>query len=167
MQKFRIANNIHDEMYFTFETSWVGNEYISFEKNQLLIPIVNITIENPIVLKYFNLKNSDIIYIERSYFEFNNVSVLKKEIAIHSKDNKGFVNRLNNINIIEGRGSNKFYLGSMGIFQDYTYDGSITVECESCYYVLPDNFEYRTEFRSMNEYNPFTIDWEKIIKNDL
>jgi hypothetical protein len=83
-------------------------------------------------------------------------------LAIHSKDKKSFlIKNFNQILEVDSRNENTqlFEFGGMGLFQNYTYDGTIRVYCDECYFVLPDNFEYRREFKSMDDYDPINDSW--------
>lgn len=160
MKTFKInTQSIHDEGFFTFETSWIGKEVFDFERNQILLPVLNLDVENKQILDYLGVSN---LYIEKSYFLFKGVNKLEKNLAIHSKDRKSFVvKNFNQILEIDNRNENVklFEFGGMGIFQDYTYDGILKIHCYECYFVLPENVEYKTEFKSMNDYNPFEEKW--------
>mgnify|MGYP005867874699 CR=1 FL=1 len=160
MKTFKInTQSIHDEGFFTFETSWIGREVFDFENKQLFLPILNLDIENKQVIDYFGVSH---VYIEKSYFLFKKVNKLEKNLAIHSKDRTSFVVKNFNQTIeIDNKNENAhlFEFGGMGIFQNYTYDGVLKIHCEECYFVLPENFEYKTEFKSMNDYNPFEEKW--------
>ena len=158
MKTFEINN---ESPYYTFETTWLGLEIFDFEKKSLSIPVKNIYLEDKQVINYIDIE-SEGLYIEESYFLFKKFFKLEKSLAIHSKDRKSFIvkNFKDTIEIENSIEKTKaFELGGMGIFQDHTYDGVFKIYCEECYFVLPHNFKYRTDFKSMNEYNPLQESW--------
>lgn len=158
MKIFEINNDSH---YYTFETTWIGLETFDFEKENLSIPLINIYVKDQQVINYIDI-DVDGLYIEKSYFLFKKVLKMEKKIAIHSKNKNSFITKNFKEKIKIGNIKEKvnvFELSGMGVFQDYTYDGVLKIYCDECYFVLPNNFEHRIDFKSMNEYNPLEESW--------
>ena len=156
--EFEINNKcIHDDDFFTFETSWMGEVNINIEEGYALIPILNLDVENKKILDFLNVKLKK-IYIEKSYLKFTQIKSIYKELAIHNPiKGLGFIDEIQeNITLKKSDDKiNQFEFGCFGIYQNYTCDGIIKVECNKCYYVLPDDIQYRVDYKSQNKYLPF------------
>lgn len=155
------SGSIHDNGFFTFETSWIGELCFDFKSGKLYIPILNIYTENQDVIGYFKVNSG--IYIEKSFFLFENASRIEKHFAIHSEDRKSFIEQIKEISNFENRSlpTKHFELRGMGILREYTYDGIIRIDATKCYFVIPSNQNYRFSHQDMNFYNPNENKWLK------
>jgi hypothetical protein len=161
MQKFEIIkNNIHDEGYYTFETSWISEELIDFESMCIKLPVINIDVQNANVLKFFNINDHPSIYFDNSYFLFEHVTKIEKNISIHSTDRNRFLTRLTQITEISNSDpeSKIFEIGGMGVFIKNTFDGLIKISARTCFFVVPNIEIYRLEHKFMHDFDPFKTD---------
>lgn len=126
-----LEKDIHDSDFFTFETSWIGEEIYNTDKRELYIPILNLEVQNKKVIQELGITDADCIYIEESYFIFNGVYKVEKDLRLLKK---GFFAKVSdrfefeNVPPLE-----KFFeLGGMGIFKNTIYDGIFKIYSSSC-----------------------------------
>jgi hypothetical protein len=167
MIKYLLKDSIYEDGFTTFETTWLGEEYIDLKLNQVLIPILNLTVDNDSVVEYLGAKKGDLIYLQNSFFLFEKVKYVRKNLAIHSRERGHFINNINTSfefnQYLEN--SKDYELGSMGVFFDYTYDGVFYINASNCYLVFPEIENHTREFISIGNYDPFKNIWLNEFKN--
>jgi hypothetical protein len=151
MIELKIKGAIHDGFY-TFETTLMGNHFIFSEKeneNTIVIPIYNLAAEDE---RLTTTRNSDTVYIDKSFFIFKVAASLDKSGAVHTPDKKDFTNKFSEHHdfATPGTSTDEYYnyeLGSFGLLNDgATYDGQYKIKCQECILLIPVSSKITTEY---------------------
>lgn len=168
-----IFSNINKDTdgFYTFETSWIGQEKYDFINNTLKLPILNLEVDNEEVLKYLNIEKG-VAYIRESYFLFEGMYKLEKNTALQTKEMGFIADVVENIIFKNATPIEEpFEFGGMGVNKGYIYDGLFKIYAEKCSYIINENSPISLDFIGMNDFDPFTdswlneTDWEQKIFN--
>lgn len=165
MISIKLNENIHDSKFFTFETSWIGEEIYDIEKKEIKLPVLNLEVQNKDVLRKLGSDNSECRYVRESYFTFTGVYKIEKKI--HIQKDKKFVAKVfdsfefENTKTIES----SFEIGGMGIYKGNLYDGAFKIYASECFFTINENSETSLDFISMNEFDPINDSWLNDFKN--
>lgn len=161
MISFELIKNIHESDFYTFETSWIGEENYDITQNIVTIPILNLEIQNKEVLRLLNLDSYESVYARESYFKFT--GVYKVEKKLHLQKNKKFLAKVYEEFEYENISDEKriFELGGMGVYKGDLYDGKFKIYATNCSIVVNENSLISLEFISMNNFDPIEDIWLK------
>ncbi len=157
----KILSNIHEDDYYTFETSWIGLPCFNLKSEELKIPVINLEIENASLISMLGI-NDHRVYAEKCYFKFRKVERVNWSLRLHSEDRKSFIRKEEGQSILSKKKDSdkvRFELAGMGVYKEHTYDGTLQIEAESAYLVVPDINSIRYDFKGMNEYTPLLNEW--------
>lgn len=161
MISFELKENIHESDFYTFETSWIGEEIYDIDKNTVSIPILNLEVQNKEVLKLLKFDSYNSVYVRESYFNFTGVYKVEKKLRI--QQNKKFVAKVNEYFEFENINPEQrtFELGGMGVYNENFYDGIFKIYASECLLVVNENSHISIDFISMDRYNPIEDSWLK------
>lgn len=150
MKSIEIKGEIHDAFY-TFETSLIGKA-CTFLKTPfetcVLIPLYNLAAED----SRLTSSEVDSVYINESYFLFQNVLSLSNEGAVHNADKKEFVDRFSETHLLADdvlglSEYTEYELGGFGLMETgATYDGKFKISCKKVFLIIPDSSTIMKEY---------------------